>query len=93
MFSRSQWPPGLRHELSSPTPTLRSWVRVPRVLVFCVYIAAAGRADPPSKESYWMGRNTNLKRGHGCTAIIIIIIRPKRLVKGPTTEGSQFESR
>jgi hypothetical protein len=26
---RSQWPRGLRHELSSPAPTLRSWVRIP----------------------------------------------------------------
>jgi hypothetical protein len=27
--SRSQWPSGLRHELSSAAPTLRSWVRIP----------------------------------------------------------------
>jgi hypothetical protein len=27
--SRSQWPRGLRHELFSPAPTLRSWVRIP----------------------------------------------------------------
>jgi hypothetical protein len=26
---RSQWPRGLRHELSSPAPTLGSWVRIP----------------------------------------------------------------
>jgi hypothetical protein len=28
-FCRSQWPRGLRHELSSPASTLRSWVRIP----------------------------------------------------------------
>jgi hypothetical protein len=26
---RSQWSSGLRHELFSPAPTLRSWVRIP----------------------------------------------------------------
>jgi hypothetical protein len=44
---RSQWLRGLRHELSSPAPTLRSWVRIPLrhgclcvfcVRLFCVYI-------------------------------------------------------
>jgi hypothetical protein len=39
---RSQWPRGLRHELSSPAPTLRSWVRIPVrhgcLCVFCVRI-------------------------------------------------------
>jgi hypothetical protein len=37
---RSQWPRSLRHELSSPAPTLRSWVRMPLrhgcLYVFCV---------------------------------------------------------
>jgi hypothetical protein len=37
---RSQWPRGLSHELSSPAPTLRSWVRIPLrhgcLCVFCV---------------------------------------------------------
>jgi hypothetical protein len=37
--SRSQWPRGLRHELSSPAPTLGSWVRIPMfVCVLCVCI-------------------------------------------------------
>jgi hypothetical protein len=27
--SRSQWPRGLRHEMSSPVRTLGSWVRIP----------------------------------------------------------------
>jgi hypothetical protein len=39
---RSQWPRGLRHELSSPAPTLGSWVRIPLrhgcLCVFCVRI-------------------------------------------------------
>jgi hypothetical protein len=29
MVRRSQWPRGLRHELSSPAGTLWSWVRIP----------------------------------------------------------------
>jgi hypothetical protein len=62
---RSQWlrGRGLRHEPSSPPPTLRPWVRIPlETLMFvCVYsvfvlssvwVAALQRADPPSKESY-----------------------------------------
>jgi hypothetical protein len=39
-ISRSQWTRGLRHELPSPAPTLRSWVRIPLrhgcLCVFCV---------------------------------------------------------
>jgi hypothetical protein len=27
---RLKWPRGLRQELSSPVPTLRSWVRIPQ---------------------------------------------------------------
>jgi hypothetical protein len=34
---RSQWPRGLRHELSSPAQTLGSWVRIPPEA--CVYPA------------------------------------------------------
>jgi hypothetical protein len=38
--SRSQWSSGLGHELFSPAPTLRSWVRIPHrhgfLCVFCV---------------------------------------------------------
>jgi hypothetical protein len=33
---RSQWPSGLRHELFSPAPKLRSWVRICSVCVFSV---------------------------------------------------------
>jgi hypothetical protein len=54
---RSQWPRGLRHELSSPAQTLGSWVRIPlevwmSVCVYSVYVEALRRADPPSRESY-----------------------------------------
>jgi hypothetical protein len=43
LFGRSQWRRGLRHELSSPAPTLRSWVRIPLeawmfVCVLCAFI-------------------------------------------------------
>jgi hypothetical protein len=36
---RSQWPRGLRHEPSSPSRTLRSWVRIPLEawISVCVY--------------------------------------------------------
>jgi hypothetical protein len=36
---RSQWPCGLKHELSSPAPTLNSWVRIPLEawMFMCVY--------------------------------------------------------
>jgi hypothetical protein len=42
IMSRSQWPRGLGHELSSPAPTLRPWVRIPLeawmfVYSVCVY--------------------------------------------------------
>jgi hypothetical protein len=58
---RSQWPQGLRHELSSPPRTLGSCVRIPLEACMCVFIlfvlsyvqrAALRHADPPSKESY-----------------------------------------
>jgi hypothetical protein len=55
--SRSQWPRGLRHELSSPAQTLGSWVRTPLeawmsacvysvFVLFCMQVAALRRADP-----------------------------------------------
>jgi hypothetical protein len=61
--SRSQWPHGLRHEMSSPAQTLGSWVRIPLeacmsvcvysvFILFCMSVAALLWADPPSKESY-----------------------------------------
>jgi hypothetical protein len=39
-MKHTQWPRGLRHELSSPAPTLGSWGRIPLrhgcLCVFCV---------------------------------------------------------
>jgi hypothetical protein len=60
---RSQWPRGLRHELSSLARTLASWVRIPLkawkslcvcdvFVSFCLQVAALRRAHPPSKKSY-----------------------------------------
>jgi hypothetical protein len=61
--NRSQWPRGLRHELSSPARTLGSWVRISleawmSVCVYsmfvlpCVQVADLRRAYHSSKESY-----------------------------------------
>jgi hypothetical protein len=59
LLSRSQWPSGLRHELSSPAPTLRSCVRIPLrhgcLCVFCVrflcfYIASSETASRPNER-------------------------------------------
>jgi hypothetical protein len=36
--SRSQWPRGLVHELSSPARTLGSWVRIPLMPWIFVYV-------------------------------------------------------
>jgi hypothetical protein len=78
---RSQWPRGVRHELSSPAQTLASWVRIPleawmSVFVYsvCVQVAILRRADPPSKESYRLCiglRNRKSGQGptKGCRAI------------------------
>jgi hypothetical protein len=60
MYGRSEWPRGLRHEMSSPVRTLGSWVRIPlkawiSVCVCSVFVlcsAALRRADPPPKGSY-----------------------------------------
>jgi hypothetical protein len=60
---RSQWPRGLRHELSSLARTLGSLDRIPlEIWIFicvysvfmlsCVRVSALQRAHPPSKESY-----------------------------------------
>jgi hypothetical protein len=48
---RSQWPQGLRHEPSSPTQTLGSWVRIPLgawmyIYAFiCVYVVLCVGSD------------------------------------------------
>jgi hypothetical protein len=60
---RSQWPRGLRHEMSSSGQTLGASIRIPLEawMFICVYsvfvlssvqVAALRRSDPPSKESY-----------------------------------------
>jgi hypothetical protein len=65
---RSQWPRGLRHELSSLARTLGSWVRIPLkiwmsvcafILCLCcpVQVAALRRVDHSSKESYRLCKN------------------------------------
>jgi hypothetical protein len=71
---KSTAPRGLKHELPSPTQTLGSWIRIPlkawmSVCVYsvfvlsCVQVAALLRADPPSKESYWLcKRSRNWKK-------------------------------
>jgi hypothetical protein len=62
---RSQWPRGIRHELSSLAWIPELWVRIPlkawvsvyvysTFVLFCVQVAALRRADAPSKESYWL---------------------------------------
>jgi hypothetical protein len=54
--SRSQWPRGLRHELSSPPPTLISWVRIPLeawmfMCVLCAFILCLPRVEAGSNTS------------------------------------------
>jgi hypothetical protein len=60
-IGRTEWPRGLRHELSSLARTMGSWVRTPGkawmfvcVHLFCVcgQVAALRRADHSPKESY-----------------------------------------
>jgi hypothetical protein len=57
-YSRSQCASGLRHELFSPAPTLRSWVRILLkhgclcvfcVRFFCVYVVSSETASRPNK--------------------------------------------
>jgi hypothetical protein len=76
---RSQWPRGVRHELSSLARMLGSWVRIPLkawmsvcfysvFVLFFVKVAALRQADPPLKESYrlYIGLR-NWKSGQGPT--------------------------
>jgi hypothetical protein len=61
---RSQWPRGLRHELSSPARALGSWVRIPlkecmcdcvsSVFVLSCVSSGLAMSWPPSKDSYWL---------------------------------------
>jgi hypothetical protein len=65
---RSQWPRGLRHELSSLARTLGLWVRIPlkrmdvcvRLFCLCCPVCRYRPCDeliPPSKESYRLCKN------------------------------------
>jgi hypothetical protein len=64
----SQWPCGLRHEMSSPAWALGSWVRIPLeawmfVCVYSVFVLSSvgsGLADHSSKESYQPSRSVRL---------------------------------
>jgi hypothetical protein len=79
MFCRSQWPRGLRNELSSPAQTLLSWFRIPfkawmSVSVYSTFVlsfvqvTALRRADPPSKGSFRLcKRSRKWKTGQGST--------------------------
>jgi hypothetical protein len=85
----SQWPRGLRHELSSPSRTLGSWVGIPpkawvSMCVYSVfvllymYVASLRLADPPSKEFYRLcigSRNwkSSQEPTKYCRAIVIVI--------------------
>jgi hypothetical protein len=69
--SRSQWPRGLSHEMSSPAWTLGSWVTISLQawMFVCVYsvfvlsceVAALRRADHSSKESYQLSISVRLR--------------------------------
>jgi hypothetical protein len=59
MLTRAADRSGLRHELSSPAPRLRSWVRIPLrhgclcvfcVRLFCFYIVSSEAASRPNKR-------------------------------------------
>jgi hypothetical protein len=89
LFRRSQWPRGLRHELSSLSRTLGSWVRIPlkawmSVCIYsvfvlsCVHVVALATGWSPSKESYRLcigSRSWKSGQGptKGCRAIIMFL--------------------
>jgi hypothetical protein len=65
---RSQCPRSLWNELSSAARTLGSWVRTPLkawmsvFVLSCVQVAAFRRTDPPSKESYRLGKRSRNRK-------------------------------
>jgi hypothetical protein len=67
---RSQWPRGLRHEMSSPAQKLRSWVRGMDVCphFFCLpcplWVAALKQGWSPFKESCWLSSSRLLLMGN-----------------------------
>jgi hypothetical protein len=81
-MGRSQWPRGIRHELSSPVQTLGSWVQIPLEawMPVCVYsvfvlssvqISTLRRADPSSEESHRLWKRWgNWKSGQGPTKAV-----------------------
>jgi hypothetical protein len=76
LISRSEWPRGLTHELSSPAPTLGSWVRIRleawmSVCVYSVFVSscvgiglATGLIPRPRSHADCVGLR-NWKRGKG----------------------------
>jgi hypothetical protein len=92
---RSQWPRGLRHEMSSPAQTLGSWVQTPleaRVSecfysVFMLSCICTGlvTSSSPSKESYrlstWLIISELILNGNRPESLIRRGRRRKRLLR------------
>jgi hypothetical protein len=64
IFRRSQWPRGLRHELSTPGPTLRSWVRIPLEawMFVCAFILCLPRVEAGKNTSTVIPASRNRRR-------------------------------
>jgi hypothetical protein len=94
-FSPSQWSGGLRHKLSSPAPTLRSWVRIPLthgclcvfcVRFFCFYIVSSETTSRPKKRLMRTYHCISLFKSHIQSAneayrISVILIANERVKK------------
>jgi hypothetical protein len=91
---RSQWSSGLGHELFSPAPTLRSWVRIPLrhgclcvlcVRFFCFYIISSETASRPNKRLmrtyYWISLFMSYKVSKLTYRIWVILIANERVKK------------
>jgi hypothetical protein len=91
----AQWPSGLGHELFSPAPTLRSWVRIPHrhgylcvfwVRFFCFYIVSNETASRPNKRLmrtyHWISLfNVIWTVSKLAYRIWVILIANKRVIK------------